>query len=403
MSDRSKLAAGLAALNALAAPISYYSAGYEEARARFREAANVLVSSTPGALTWADPVPSRTETDLTVDGMYLPPLGRPKRLLVVTSGVHGMEAFVGSAVQLMLLREAGPQFDRRETGYMFVHVLNPYGFKRQRRATENNVNLNRNFGLDQSLYSTANPGYAALRDALEPAGPAGSPWLSLAQVAWQLGGRVAMGNATLALLGQSIGQGQFEYAQGLEYGGAGPEPQTRDFLRRLQEIAKPFEQIVLTDLHTGLGDRYRLHLMPGDADRSVDAALFAELFTPSEDIDAYAFTPNDSDGFYRTYGDLNNVIPQLLSPEQRAVAVTLEYGTVGNGGFAKLETIARVIQENRGFHFGYASASAEAASRSRFADLFFPSEEKWRVNAIETARATYTKMLMRMRAADDPK
>jgi predicted deacylase len=368
--------------------IYYFSGSYDTARSRFRVEAQSAQGN--GAKLWSYRVPSRKDSDLTVDYLYWPPQEQFERLIVITSGVHGTEAYAGSAVQLMFVSEFLSQWDHKKTGYLIVHALNPFGFKYGRRNTENNVNLNRNFSNSGEIFKTQNPEYAELQSVLEPRGAVGIlPRLELPFTLVRLNRIKCSLGASWNDIGRFIGRGQFDSPAGLEYGGKEREPQVSDFLSRLIDISAKYSEIVLLDLHTGLGEAYQLHLMPGDAKRSVDADLFAQLFRPDQDLDTYRFTPNDANGFYETYGDLNNVIPELLTKEQRAVAVTMEFGTIGNGPLSKLQTINRLILENQGFQYGYSNDRIRDAVETAFQDLFYPREDLWRHTVIEKARQTF--------------
>ncbi|MBL6829928.1 MAG: DUF2817 domain-containing protein [Pirellulales bacterium] len=61
-------------------------------------------------------------------------------VLVISSGLHGVEGFFGSAVQTMVLEwwasSASPP-----VRCVFLHALNPYGFAWIRRPNENNEDL----------------------------------------------------------------------------------------------------------------------------------------------------------------------------------------------------------------------------------------------------------------------
>ena len=70
------------------------------------------------------------------------------RVLLHTSGLHGVEAFAGSAVQVAALTE--PPALAPGCALVLVHVLNPYGMAWLRRVNENNVDLNRNFLPDSA-------------------------------------------------------------------------------------------------------------------------------------------------------------------------------------------------------------------------------------------------------------
>ena len=374
----------------------YFPADYDQARARFREAASTLAAGWPGAEQARFHVPSARDSDLTVDSLYLPALGQPKQLIVMLSGVHGMEGFAGSAAQLMFLREMGPQLDRRETGYLVVHALNPFGFKHHRRSTENNVNLNRNFSTKPELYQTANAGYGVLKPALEPAGAVSGIARNSWALALEIGRKLIAGTFSMGQLNEAIGQGQYASPRGLEYGGAAAEPQVADFLAQLAKVSRPYRDLILLDLHTGLGAAHQLHLMPGDAEGVFDRALFARAFDIQADADLYAFTPNDTAGFYRTHGDVNNVLAEIRQPGQRVIGLTLEFGTVGESAIAKLSTLNRLVLENQGFQAGYATEALRAEVDRLFSELFFPGQQSWRRNVIARARGVFTRALERL-------
>ena len=80
---------------------------------------------------------------LAIDSAYV---GKPRaaRLLVLSSGIHGVEGYFGSAVQLAWLDALAHRAPTVETGVLLIHAINPYGFAWRRRWNENNVDLNRN-------------------------------------------------------------------------------------------------------------------------------------------------------------------------------------------------------------------------------------------------------------------
>ena len=113
-----------------------FSDDYFQARDRFTEMANQSASrQSSHVLDVCGPNNER----LTVD---VARLGKPdaSRVIFISSGLHGVEGYFGSAVQLMLMESI-----RRETialssdtAMVFAHALNPYGFAHRRacRRTE---------------------------------------------------------------------------------------------------------------------------------------------------------------------------------------------------------------------------------------------------------------------------
>ncbi len=134
-----------------------FSIDYTSARERFREAASRL-----GWNLEAHKIEARGpkgET-LTIDVACSAPNDRSAGL-IVSSGLHGLEGFFGSAVQLSLLQawaDRGTQFPA--LNLIFIHGLNPYGFAWLRRANEGNIDMNRNFLLPGESWSRESSGFA---------------------------------------------------------------------------------------------------------------------------------------------------------------------------------------------------------------------------------------------------
>ena len=133
-------------------------------------------------------------------------------VLLVLSGVHGVEGFAGSVVQrrwLERLREAPPGL-----ALIFVHAVNPWGFSWQTRCDAENVDLNRNL-VDDFAALPANPAYATIHPIL--AAPA---WTEEAVAAQDAAlADFAETHGAQALTDAMIG-GQYAIREGLNYGGA---------------------------------------------------------------------------------------------------------------------------------------------------------------------------------------
>jgi hypothetical protein len=102
-----------------------FSTTYEQARDRFIAAA----SAHPHLAEYgARPI----EGEHTLDWALTGPADA-KDVLVYTSGLHGIEGYAGSAVQLRLLALGEP------TAVLWLHALNPWGMAQFRRVNEGNV------------------------------------------------------------------------------------------------------------------------------------------------------------------------------------------------------------------------------------------------------------------------
>ena len=131
---------------------------YAQAREKFlaaAEAAELDTHSHPHPMRGRDGEP--LALDVVRDG---PP--DAKRLLIISSGCHGVEGFCGSGIQVALLGDAAWRRSAHEAGVavLYLHALNPYGFSWWRRTTQENIDLNRNF-QDFHRPLPANPGAGA--------------------------------------------------------------------------------------------------------------------------------------------------------------------------------------------------------------------------------------------------
>jgi hypothetical protein len=111
----------------------------------------------------AHEVSSKSEKGLFIDTAHFDALEKKKNLVVFVSGVHGVEGNTGSTLQTRLIKTFLDKSHLKETGFLFIHAINPWGFSKMRRVTENNVDLNRNFGVDKDLFASKNTGYTRYR------------------------------------------------------------------------------------------------------------------------------------------------------------------------------------------------------------------------------------------------
>jgi hypothetical protein len=136
-----------------AASAAWFIDDYAAARRDFLARGDALAGRFAGVERFAIPVASPGGVaGLFVDGLYIPAQVSPKRLLLISSGVHGVEGPTGSAVMRLFMAEFTNPDALAETGMLFLHALNPYGFATGRRFTENNVDLNRNASTSDALY-----------------------------------------------------------------------------------------------------------------------------------------------------------------------------------------------------------------------------------------------------------
>lgn len=330
----------------------FFSPDYRTARQRFLEAAHAA-----GAACQALPLDARGPAGeaLTIDIAWL---GHPspRRALVHTSGLHGVEAFAGSAIQLRLL--AQPPVIRSDGALVLVHVLNPFGMAWLRRANENNVDLNRNFLKRDEAWSGAPELYRRIDSVLNPASPPGFDFFRL-RAAW-----LALRHGFRALE-QAVAKGQYEFPRGLFYGGKRLEDGPRAYLEWLAQSVSDVQYLFALDVHTGLGawGGETLMLEPG-VRATAAAVLSAALDRPL--IDPLRGDPAP----YAIRGGLGGILPTTL-PTTRVDFLLQELGT-----YRPMRVFAALRDENRWHHYGNGDLSHPAKRRLR--EALCPGSPDWR-------------------------
>jgi hypothetical protein len=137
----------------LALTSNYFSHSYKQARQDWRDKVYKCISSLQEKLfTQADELRvDQTERGpenetLATDTLWLGPKDA-KHVGIILSATHGIEGYVGSAVQQFLLDTLMTNhFDiPGDSALLFVHALNPWGMAWKRRCDHMGVDLNRNY------------------------------------------------------------------------------------------------------------------------------------------------------------------------------------------------------------------------------------------------------------------
>jgi hypothetical protein len=346
---------------------SCYSHDYFESRERFREAARQTGATLHShAMAAEGPNRERLWIDAAVFGPYDAPCA-----LVLSSGMHGLEAFFGSAVQLAWLR-SWASYVPVGMRVVLLHCLNPFGQVHGRRVNEENIDLNRNFLFDGEEYSGAPSLYARIDRYLNPRKPPAKwdPWpLTLGMLSTRYGKR---------RLFETIPVGQYEFPKGLFFGGHGPAESTRYVQRWLGDFVGDAQSILHIDLHTGLGKRGEIGLF---SDRLVDDPLSA-WFDPWKQICHFQSGPKGTTPHkpapYSTRGSFD-LWTQRMFAERHYRFVTLEAGTA-----VPYRILEALRLENQAHFFGGGSSGVRWA-QERLAQCFAPTDPDWRLVVLRKA------------------
>lgn len=339
----------------------HFSNTYIEARQRFLVAADNV-----GANVTSYPIKGASTVELAIDVATIGAEGAPT--IIISSGAHGAEGFLGSAVQDALLEQLDSEARERNVRYVLIHALNPYGFANLRRVNEDNVDLNRNFLLAGEPYEGAAAGYDKLNRLLNPSSPPPffDPFrLKAAWNIWRHG---------LQTLKQSVAGGQYEFPEGLFFGGHGPCQSTQVVFEHCADWIGASEQVIHIDFHTGLGSYGAYKLLLAEAAGSASCAWYNEVF--GENLVECQDAPEST--AYKISGMLGEWVRNHFSEVDYRYAAA-EFGTYG---------VIRVLQalraENRAHFHADPDSPVYHAAKAEFLECFCPRDEGWRNQVLES-------------------
>lgn len=303
-----------------------------------------------------------------IKSYFFPATKEQKNLLVMISGTHGIEGFTGSAVQRWLLDQ---KLNNEKTAILMIHGFNLYGFKNSRRVNENNIDLNRNFILSRNQFKIEDSGYTDLDSFLNPKSPPNLEFYS--RYAFILKSIFNISKYSLESLRSSILRGQYSYPSGVFYGGLLTQVQGMLIEDLVQSFMKPYKKILLIDLHTGYGERAKLHLLAGKA-ADKNSLVLQKIFNADE-IDF-----SDKKKFYAVQGEMLVYFANKIRLRVNAeiAGIVFEYGTLDSQKtLGSIESLRRVVLENQNFHFP-ATAETSKEIKLLYREMFYPSDENWR-------------------------
>lgn len=348
----------------------YFPADYWQARARFCAAA----SDTGARLeTLANPTPGPEGRTLTCDLAWHGPTDA-ERVLVTISATHGVEGFCGSAVQSGWFESGLAEERPAGTALLQIHAINPHGFAFERRVTEGNIDLNRNFVEHGALYP-ANPGYDELAEALCP-----EDWSDAAIAA---GDRLIDDYGErhgLDALARAVSGGQYNHSQGIFYGGAAAS-WSNSALRSIFARLCAAKAVAVIDYHTGLGpsghgERICPHAPGSPALARAEAWYEGDITSPALGTSSTA----------ELHGvNLLGMEEALADSGCALTAIALEYGTLPT-----LEVRHALRADNWLYVHGDPGSPKGRAIKKQIRAAFYPETRDWKravwERAVETQR-----------------
>ena len=333
---------------------------YASARAAFLQAADRAQARTDVLIN--DRAKAPNGSTLTTDVATLGP-DTADSALVIVSGTHGPEGFVGSAAQIALLDAIARDMPELPVRIVLIHAINPWGFAHISRTTENNVDLNRNF-IDWTNPPPENPLYAELHPLLTP-----QEWTDDVLAQADAAREAWVEQHGLDVFVDVTARGQYSHPQGLHYGGAGREWSNEALETIVARHLRGVKRIAFIDWHTGLGERgepfFLCFNQPGDAgwQRACD-------WWGKENIE----TQGGFDGAQRpNYSGLVFHGVQKFAAPADVTGAVIEFGT------KERRIMRRALQTCHHPTFrGPVSDGQRAAMREELLDAFAPLSLEWK-------------------------
>jgi len=325
--------------------------------------------------------------NLTIDWIYTDGRKVNKKVIMLTTGEHGIEGYVGSAMLQRFIDVHLKQLDPKNTGLMMVHAINPWGMKYRRRVNKNNVDLNRNFVYDGEFDPSYNPGYDGVCQLLNP--ERAIHHLGISKLSFHFG-------LVKYLIQQGINpfhsaslMGQYRYPGGMYYGGEEVQEETRTLIYLYQQVFSAYEQIVHLDMHTGYGPRYQMSIVNSALERRSSRDFMKKFDYPL----VVAANPKE---FYAIRGDMIDFVYTFWQhefPQKKMYATSFEFGTLGNSYLGKVHSPVAMVLENQLQWYGAANDRIASQVRHEFEELFNPQAFRWREKAIADADQAFVGIL----------
>ena len=345
-----------------------FSSGFREATEKFQQAAR-------SAGATLDIIPHPVDRDGRV-GPVATSIAQSRangagRALVTVSATHGVEGYCGSACQTgLLLSGLHHDLAARGVALIQVHALNPWGFAFDRRVTEHNVDLNRNF-LDPGACVPQNHGYRRLHPLLVPD--------TDTIAGFRAAGREL--DAALRTRGHDrcrsqITRGQYDFSDGLFFGGTRPCWSNRTWRGICGDVLAAYDRLIVLEFHTGLGAYGAQELIYNGSSGSPACRHLAALLG-----DRLTVAGGTGSSSAAVVGSLAVATEALLAPRM-VLPIVVEYGTV------PFNTLLRALCfENWCHQRGWLAGAAGGRIKKSFRRAFYPDDGRWRDQVWHQARA----------------
>lgn len=361
-----------------------YSVGYSILRQRFLAAARRAGAT---LFEYQHPLHGPDGELLSTDVAYLGERDASK-MLVVISGTHGVEGQFGSACQAEWLSANCPWQLPKDTAVLMIHLINPWGTAWGRRVNEDNVDLNRNF-IDWESSVPRNEKYAALHEAFvcpEWIGPRRDHADELfARVKKSLGGHAGIASIVEA--------GQYEFPDGMFYGGDGPVWSNRTLNEIVQTFTRDTSDVIVFDLHTGAGP-YGYPALLSVAALDHDGLEWGKsIYGPALSIVRTGEGATTETGIAATATGYVSQAMRNAMPNSRVLPLVIECGTLEGS------VVMEAVQADNWLHlYGTVASPLGQKIKDTLKVAFIPADPEWQRNCLASSLRYFDRALMELKS-----
>ncbi len=345
-----------------------YAIDYPTMRQEFLAAAHAAGAE---VTAYVHPLRGPGEEELATDVALI---GRPDaaKLVIVNSGTHGVEGAYGSACQTAWLRAHIAWTLPEDVAILFIHLINPWGAAWSRRVNEDNVDLNRNF-IDWNAARPSNDAYRDLHPAFTFTTLDGD---ERAAADAHLAAQAALRGGYNAL-SPIIEAGQYEYADGLFFGGAGPVWSNNTLNQILDDFGQKARDVVVFDLHTGAGPYGYPALLSVAENEHAGLTWGQKLYGPALTVVLTGADRTTDTGIAATATGYVSAAVRRAMPQARVLPLVVECGTLPGS-----EVTATVIADNwLHLHGNIASPEGEMI-KENLRRAFIPADPIWQQHCL---------------------
>ena len=273
-------------------------------------------------------------------------------LLVLITGVHGVEHYAGSACICEWLEHLDAASLPADTAVLLVHAINPWGAAWCRRNTEDNIDLARNF-LDFDQPIERHKAYDQIHQTLAEFDQ-GQAVTVVHQLFEQLGEQDAI---------EALMRGQYTHSNGFSFGGDQPCWSNRtlhDVLNRYGAHSKRFS---IVEFHSGLGPW--AEVLPVSMHTGSALERVRDVYGDG------VIAPRAGEGNHSAPGHTTDGYMSMLKGKQ-VTSIVLEFGT-----YPPSRSLPVMLEDHRVHSRGLAASKAGHAVAAANLEMHCPADPQW--------------------------